>query len=109
MESFTSFTSSAVHTQELNDILADYLALERVRIFRRLLVPRFGVLALVAVVAGLWHWVSAAASSVSVLISLVPPVWVCLLEWQRGRRLARRLAEIPAAVTHEVLVPRRSL
>jgi hypothetical protein len=38
IDSLTSFPASAVDPDELNAITADYLAVERVRIFRRLLV-----------------------------------------------------------------------
>ena len=37
MPTITSFHSSAVEPEELSGIMADYLALERARIFRRLL------------------------------------------------------------------------
>ena len=55
MHTVTSFHASAVQPDQLGEIMAAYLALERARIFRRLLVKRFGVLAvIVAGVSFLW-------------------------------------------------------
>jgi hypothetical protein len=39
MPTITSFRSSAVESEDLSGIMADYLALERARIFRRFLAP----------------------------------------------------------------------
>ena len=104
MNLVTSLPASAVSSEELDEILADYLALERVRIFRRLLVTRFGFLALATAVAGLGlHWLPVFASWFSVGVFLVPPVWAWVVECQRSRRLARRLEEVPNAVTRELL------
>ena len=50
MHTVVSFHGSAVKPDQLSGIMADYLALERARTFRRLLVKRFGVLA--AIFAG---------------------------------------------------------
>lgn len=102
METVTSFRASAVRRNELNGIISDYLALERARIFRRRLVQRFGLLALVATVAGIWHWLSPVESSVGAGIFLVPPAWACVVEWRRTRRLSGRLDEVPGAVTYDV-------
>jgi hypothetical protein len=52
MHTVTSFRASAVSCDELSDSLADCLALDRVRIFRRLLVTRFALLALLAALVG---------------------------------------------------------
>lgn len=96
----TSFHESAVSANELNRIMADYLALERVRVFRRLLVTRCGILATVVAVAGLWlHWLPPFASWFTVTLFLVPPTWACVLEWTRRRRLAELLDEVPGAIT----------
>lgn len=108
MDEVTSFRASAVSRDELNGIMTDYLALERVRIVRRLLVARFGLLALAAAAAGVWpHWLSPFASSFSVAVCLTPPTWAWVLECQRSRRLSRRLEEVPGAVTHGVVSPAR--
>ena len=51
-QTVTSFRASDVPSGELGPILADYLALEQLKIFRRLLVMRLAVLALIAGLAG---------------------------------------------------------
>ena len=93
MHSFTSFPASAVGPDELNAITADYLALERIRIFRRLLVRRFGALTLIAAAVS-FTWLSRVAFWFSVGLCLAPPVWAWALEIYREWRLAARLSEV---------------
>ena len=67
----TSFQGSAVSADELNRIMADSLALERARVFRRLLVTRCGALAAASAVVGLWlRWLPPFASWFSVTLFL---------------------------------------
>jgi hypothetical protein len=104
MHTVTSFPAAAVGPGELSGIMADYLALEEARIFRRLLVVRFGILAFIAGIAGaVLHWLSPFASWFSVGVFLVPPVSAWIIELRRDRRLARRLDELPEGATHVVL------
>jgi Flp pilus assembly protein TadB len=104
MQTVTSFRASDVQPDQLSRIMADYLALERARIVRRLLVRRFGLLALIVAVAGAgFHWLPPFASWFSVGIFLVPPASAWIVEVRRDRQLARRLEELPDAVSH--LVP----
>ena len=49
MQHITSFRASEVPPDTLSGILTDYVALDRARMFRRLLVTRFGILVLVAI------------------------------------------------------------
>src|SRR5688500_12012527 len=103
MHTVTSFHASAVQPEELSGIMADYLGLERARIFRRLLVTRFGLLVLaVAVIGGVFHWVPAFATWFSVGVFLVPPMWAWIIQLRREARLARRVEEVPGSVTHQV-------
>jgi Flp pilus assembly protein TadB len=103
MHTVTSFPASAVRPEQLSGIMADYLALERARAFRRLLVTRFGIMALMAAVIGAGlHRLLPFASWCSVGALLVPPVWAWMVELRRDLRLARRLEELPAAATHVV-------
>jgi hypothetical protein len=103
MQTITSFHSSDIHLDQLNAIMAEYTALERVRIYRRLFVTRFTLLALAFAVIGAGFGVlSRFATWFSVGLCLAPPVAVCLAELRYSRRLARRLAEIPRGVTHVV-------
>lgn len=106
MPTITSFHSSAVESEELSRIMADYLGLERARIFRRLLVKRFGLLAAAVLMLGtvlravppipMWFGVGA---------FVTPPVWAWIVELRRHWRLARRLEHVPGGVTHEVEIP----
>ena len=94
METVTSFRASAVRPDQVNEIMADYLALERARIFRRLFVTRCAVLAgIVAAVS--FSWLSAYASWFSIGLCVVPPVWAWIVERGCELRLARHLAEVP--------------
>ncbi len=94
MHTVASFHGSAVKPDQLSGIMADYLALERAKVFRRLLMKRCGVLA--AIVAGISvHWLSAFASWFSVGLCMAVPVWAWMVELGCERRLARRLDEVP--------------
>lgn len=93
-----SFHSSAVDRQELSAIMRDYLALERARVYRRLSVRRFGLLALTLTVAGIGlHWLSLAATWFSVALCLAVPTWTWMSERKCDRRLSRRLEQVPEA------------
>lgn len=90
-----SFHSSAVDRQELSAIMRDYLALERARVYRRLFVPRFGLLAIALGVAGIaLHWLSPAATWSSVALCLAVPLWTWMSELKSDRRLSRHLDEV---------------
>ena len=82
----------------MSAILADYLALERLRIFRRPFVTRFGILTAIVTTAG-WLWLSTAATYIAAGLRLAPPMCVLLLEMTRERRLAQRLERIPGQRT----------
>jgi hypothetical protein len=106
MPTITSFHSSAVESEELGGIMAEYLALERARMFRRLLVKRFGLLAAGVLILGVvLHVVPPIPMWFSVAAFVTPPVWAWIVELRRDCRLARRLEKVPGGVTHEVAVP----
>lgn len=106
MPTITSFHSSAVESEELGGIMADYLALERARIFRRLLVKRFGLLAMCVLLLGIvLHAVPPIAVWFSMGAFVTPPVWAWIVELRRDWRLARRLDQVSGSVTHEVAIP----
>jgi hypothetical protein len=74
METVTWLRSTDVPNDALGPLLSDYLALDRLRSFRRLLLVRCGSLALATAVLGpLVGWLSAVARSVMVAVFLVPP------------------------------------
>ena len=76
-------------------MLADYLALDRVRTLRRLLVARLVPLALLLFVAEASLGLSGVARSVS-LVCLLPPAWAWGRELRLEWRLSRRLQGIGA-------------
>ena len=80
--------------------MADYLALERIRIVRRLLVVRLGGLTLAMVLIGRGlDWLSPAACAVSAVMFLTPLACAWILELRRDAKLARRLERVPGAAT----------
>jgi hypothetical protein len=92
MPEFTSFNASSLPQGEVSGILADYLALERIRVFRRLLVVRFGALTLIAVMVGLFvHGFSIYARWVPVGLFATPPVWAWIAELRLALRLSGRI------------------
>ena len=100
MHTVTSFSASALRGDQLNDILADYVALDRARVYRRLLVVRFGALvALAALVALFLHGISVYARWVPIGLFAVPPAWAWIAEMKLEVRLSRRLREVDGAVT----------
>ena len=102
MQRVSSFHSSAVRPRQLNDITADYLALEGARIVRRLLVKRFTVLA--AIFAGARYvGLPAFASWFSVGVCVAAPAWAWIVELTYERRLARRIDELPGAPHKKVV------
>jgi len=101
----TSFHASALPADQLSAIMADYLALEQVRVFRRLLMVRCGLMALL-IGAGLGSgWLPLSASVFGVSLFLGVPVVVWVLECQRARRLAHRLEHVPGREEHVVHPP----
>ena len=95
----TQFHSCALDPKELNQVLADYVALERLRAFRRLLFRRFGALSLTVLVIGAaLHWLSPLITAASLTLFLVPPVWAWIAELRLDRALDRRLERIPGVI-----------
>ena len=97
MHTLVSFHSSAVRREQLGAIIADYLALERARHHRRMLVMGFGLLA--ALFLGLGAAVH--QSSASWLVGglcLAAPVWAWTIELRCDWRLTKRLDEVPKVV-----------
>ena len=91
-----SVHSSAVDGQELSAIMRDYLALERARVYRRLFVTRFGLLALAVGVAGIgFHWLPLSGTWFGVALCLAVPLWTWIAELKWDRRLSRRLDQVP--------------
>jgi hypothetical protein len=92
MEIVTGLRASAVPQDALGPLLSEYLALDRLRGLRRLLLVRCGALALAAAVLGpLVGWLSALARAVMVAVFLLPPAWAWILERRADMRLSQRL------------------
>lgn len=105
MQTVTSFHASSVEPEQIRAIMADYLALERARVYRRLFVSRFALLALLFAVVGLGlHWLSPFALWSSLVLCAIAPAWAGFAEVRCDWRLERRLSELPC-VTEEALVP----
>jgi len=108
MQNVVSFSTSTVSRQELGAILEDYLSIDRARVFRRLLVRRFGLLAIiVAIIAAVTHELSLFARWFPIGLFLAPPVWAWITELRLMRRLARRLDGVDGAVAHQLAQPAR--
>jgi hypothetical protein len=100
MQPLISFSASATTSPELGRILSDYLALDRARIIRRLMVARFGFLAvLAALLETVFRGFSPFARVVTVALCVVPPLYARIVELARERRLSRRIDCVDGAVT----------
>jgi hypothetical protein len=92
VETFTSFKASGLPQKEVGGILADYLALDRARMFRRLLVLRCGALAIAALIMGsVIDGLSAWARWVPVALFTGVPACVWIAEFVREFRFSKRL------------------
>jgi hypothetical protein len=102
MQMLVSLPASGIPAQELGRILSDYLALDRARIVRRLMVARFGLLSLLAaLLETVFRGFSPVARVFTVALCLVPPIWAWIVELGRERRLSRRIEAVDGAVTHK--------
>jgi Flp pilus assembly protein TadB len=100
MHTVTSFHAADIEPGQLSAVMADYFALERARIYRRLCVTRFGILAVVLGIAGFGlRWLPPVASWVGVALCTVPATWAWIAEMRYDWRLARRLRELPERAT----------
>jgi hypothetical protein len=92
MPHITSFRASEVPPDTLRNILTDYVALDRARMFRRLLVTRFGILVLVAIgVAFAAPGLSMVARTIPIGLFLAPPAWAWIVELRLEHRLSDAL------------------
>jgi hypothetical protein len=107
MHTVTSFHASAVEPHQIDAMLTEYLALERARLYRRLSVTRFSLLALLVAVIG-FHldWLPHSASFVSIGLCALAPVWAWVAELRCDWRLAQRLKDVPGVTTRVVSPPR---
>jgi hypothetical protein len=105
MDTVTVFHASAVPREELGGILAEHLALERLRVFRRLLVVRFARAIAVIFLAGAGlGWLPRPAWLASVVVFSGTGAWVWLTERRRERHLHRRLLGVPPGASAQAVV-----
>jgi hypothetical protein len=105
MASFTSFNAADLTPQGTVEVLRDYLALDRARFWRRLLVGRFGLLALTVFVVGrVIPGLSAYGRWGPVLLFLVPPAWAWLAELRLTLSLSHRLPASASASSYTVVM-----
>ena len=103
MYAITSLRTAGLPPEHVKAVLADYLALERARTYRRVCVTRFGALAAVFGVAGFGvHWLSPIVSWSSVVMCGIAPVWAWVAEMRRAWTLSSRLRRLPGAATDAV-------
>lgn len=101
MQTVISVPASTIPPEELSRILSDYLALDRARIYRRLMVARFGGLAVrAALLETFFRGFSPVARLFTIGLCLFPPVWARMVEFAHERRLARRIEAFDAGVTY---------
>jgi hypothetical protein len=84
--------------------MADYVAFERARACRRLLVTRFGLLALFLGIIGLgFHLFGPLVAWLGIGLCAAAPTWAWIAELRCDWKLARRLEELPGGASHLVL------
>lgn len=97
IQTVTSFRSTALDSEQTGALIAEYLALEQARSYRRLCQTRFVLLALAMGVAGFgFHWLPPFASWLSVGLCLAVPAGAWIAELRLDLRLTRKLSELPA-------------
>jgi hypothetical protein len=101
----TSLQTSSVSKEELRIILAEYLALDRARVFRRLFIVRFGLLTTISVlVALIAPGLPFVARWLPPVLCLTPPTWAVVVELRLARRLARHLECATSVNAHELML-----
>ena len=101
----TSLPGSSVSQEELRIILAEYLALDRARVFRRLFVARFGLLTTITIVVALIApGMPLVARWLPPVLCVAPPTWAVIVEVRLARRLARHLEGVDPVNTHELML-----
>lgn len=109
MQTVISFRASAITAPEIRQTLSDYLALERVRAIRRVLVTCFGGLAAIAgSTMTIAHLLSPIARVVAVGVCLVPPIGAWITEISIVHRLLRQAERSPGLYTTSTLSDRHT-
>jgi hypothetical protein len=107
MQQLSALRASSLPPAELNAILGDYLALDRARIYRRLFIVRFGLLAAAATIVGVVvPTLPSFARWCPPAVCFAPPIAAWIRERRLARRLARRLQKVPGGTPDVVISPR---
>ena len=99
----TSLPASALSSEKLSGILADYFALDQARVLRRLLVARFGLLAIVAAVAASLFHGSPLLRWLPPALFAMPPLWAWISELRVANRLSHQLDAAESLVNEKVI------
>ena len=103
MHTVTSFEGSALEPEEVSALIAEYLAVERARIWRRLLTTRCMLLGASVVASGLTlRWLPPLAYWITGGLCAVAPMSAWIVELRRDWRLGRHLEGIPGGATYVV-------
>lgn len=106
MHSVTSFHGSSLPAGQLTALMADYVALDQARIYRRLFLTRFGALGFVLGLLGFgFHWLPPFATWFGVAFCAIAPASAWVAELRCDWKLAKRLSELPGGTTHAVVRP----
>jgi hypothetical protein len=101
MQTLISFPASAA--PELGRVLSDYVALDRARMLRRLMVVRFGLLALFAgSIETIFRGFSPLVRVFTIALCLVPPLCARIVEIAREHRLSQRIDLMEGVVSHKI-------
>jgi putative effector of murein hydrolase len=90
-----SISGASATNAELTSILAEYTALEQVRIFRRLLLPKCAMVSVAIAVGGALGWLPPLAAWSVGLAFVALPALVWLAELRRERRLSKKVIKSP--------------
>ena len=95
MRTISSFHATCAEPARISAVMAEYLAFERARTYRRLFVIRFGLLALaIGTLAFGLHVLPAPGSWLSLGLCLIPPAWAWIGERCCRSRLSRHLRDV---------------
>lgn len=93
MNRVISFDATALPTEQLAPILAEYFALEEQRDVRREFLPQLAVVSLITSGLGIVGWITPAASAGTIAVLLGTPLLFWIRDWRRERRFISRLRQ----------------
>jgi len=101
MHTVTSFEGAALNHEELRALIAEFLSVERARIWRRLLTTRCMLLGALFVGTGITlHWLPPLAYWTTAGLCAAAPIGAWIVELRRDWRLGRHLEGLPTGATY---------